>query len=175
MRSTEEEEKSECECGVRVTGKAPTVNYQLSTINFILFLRTRTLPAMLHPVVYFDGVCNFCNASVNFLIRVDQKKQLRFAALQSEAGKKIMEQASLQSADTFLLAWEGQIYQRSTAALKIIPFLPWYWQWARIFWIIPRFLRDAIYDFIAANRYRWFGKRDECMVPTPEVRSRFLD
>ena len=86
-----------------------------------------------------------------------------------------MEQASLQSADTFLLAWEGQIYQRSTAALKIIPFLPWYWQWARIFWIIPRFLRDAIYDFIAANRYRWFGKRDECMVPTPEVRSRFLD
>ena len=108
---------------MRVTGKAPTVNDQLSTINFILFLRTRTLPAMLHPVVYFDGVCNFCNASVNFLIRVDQKKQLRFAALQSEAGKKIMEQAPLQSADTFLLAWEGQIYQRSTAALKIIPFL----------------------------------------------------
>lgn len=129
-----------------------------------------------HPVVLFDGVCNFCNAGVNFIIRLDKKKYLRFAALQSEAGQRIREEFGIagNEFDSFLLYHNGQIYKFSDAGLKVYGMLPWYWKWTQVFWLVPRFIRDAAYRFIARNRYRWFGKKEECMIPSPELKERFL-
>jgi predicted DCC family thiol-disulfide oxidoreductase YuxK len=129
-----------------------------------------------HPVILFDGVCKFCNGSVSFLIKQDKKAIFRFAALQSEAGQKLLEQFNLSknNFESFLLIDKGKVYQKSTAALKVLNQLPWYWKEVQLFRIMPVFLRDAIYDFIARNRYKWFGKKAQCMVPTQEVRNRFL-
>ena len=128
------------------------------------------------PIILFDGVCNFCNGVVNFIIRQDKKKVFRFAALQSEAGQELLEQYGLpkEKFDSFLLIENGKVYKSSSAGLRLYSRLPWYWKWTQIFWIVPRFLRDAVYNFIARNRYRWFGKSESCMVPTADVRSRFL-
>ena len=130
----------------------------------------------LHPVVLFDGVCNYCNAMVNFIIRRDKKKVFRFAPLQSEAAQKILLQNHLPQInfDSFILVENDKIYQRSDAALRLYNKLPWYWKWTQIFWIFPKLIRDGVYNVIARNRYKWFGKKDQCMVPTPEVRERFL-
>ena len=105
-----------------------------------------------------------------------KKKIFRFAALQSEAGQKLLQQHGLpgNSLNTFILIDNGRAYQRSTAALKLYGKLPWYWKWTQLFWIIPAFLRNVVYNVVANNRYRWFGKKEQCMIPTPEVRSRFL-
>lgn len=129
------------------------------------------------PVILFDGVCNFCNASINFVIRQDKKNIFRFAPLQSNAGQQLAEKYFLpkENFETFILIDEGKVYTRSTAALKLLNLLPWYWKWLQLFWIVPRFLRDKVYDFVARNRYKWFGKKEVCMIPTPEMRSRFLD
>jgi predicted DCC family thiol-disulfide oxidoreductase YuxK len=128
------------------------------------------------PIILFDGVCNFCSSMVNFIIRQDKKRVFRFAALQSEAGQKLLEQYHLprEKFDSFFLIDNGKAYKSSTAGLRLYGRLPWYWKWTQIFWIVPRFLRDAVYNLIARNRYRWFGKKESCMVPTPEVRARFL-
>lgn len=130
-----------------------------------------------NPIILFDGVCNFCNASVNFLIKQDKKNVLRFAALQSKAGQQLAEKYDLpkENFDSFVLIDEGKIYTQSTAGLRAYGKLPSIWKWTQIFWIVPKFFRNAVYDFVAKNRYKWFGKKDECMIPTPEVRSRFLD
>lgn len=129
-----------------------------------------------NPVILFDGVCNFCNGTVHFLLQQDKKRVFRFAALQSEAGQKLLTQYQLPtgSFDTFLLLDKGKVYKRSTAALRVGSKLPWYWKWTQVFWIVPKFLRDGIYQIIARNRYHWFGKKEACMIPTPEMRSRFL-
>lgn len=129
-----------------------------------------------NPIILFDGVCNFCNAIINFVIRQDKKAILRFAALQSEAGQTILKQYGVdwKKNDSFVLIENGKVYDRSTAALKLSNRLRWYWQWTQLFWIFPKSLRDGIYDFTAKNRYKWFGKKEKCMVPTPEVRQRFL-
>lgn len=128
------------------------------------------------PVVLFDGVCNFCNGTVNFLIRMDHQKRLLFAPLQSAAGQTFLEKHQLPTTQfgSFVLIKNGNAHQKSTAALQLLPYLPWYWQWARMFWLVPCFLRDSVYDLIARNRYKWFGKQDACMIPGPEIRSRFL-
>jgi predicted DCC family thiol-disulfide oxidoreductase YuxK len=128
------------------------------------------------PIILFDGICNFCNAGVNFIIKQDKKKVFRFAALQSEAGQKILQQYSLpkEGFDSFVLIDEGKVYKKSSAGLRVYNKLPWFWKWTQLFWIAPRFIRDAVYDLIARNRYKWFGKKESCMIPTPEVRSRFL-
>jgi predicted DCC family thiol-disulfide oxidoreductase YuxK len=127
-------------------------------------------------VILFDGVCNFCNGTVNFLLRQDKKKRFRFAALQSEAGQKLLAQYGLpkENLDTFILLDRGNVYKRSTAVLRVGNKLPWYWQWTRVFWLAPKFLRDGVYNLVAKNRYKWFGKKDACMVPAPGVKSRFL-
>jgi len=129
-----------------------------------------------HPIILFDGVCNYCNAMVNFIIRRDKKKVFRFAPLQSEAAQKILLQNHLPQInfDSFILVENDKIYQRSDAALRLYNKLPWYWKWTQIFWIFPKFIRDGVYNVIARNRYKWFGKKDQCMVPAPEVRERFL-
>jgi len=128
------------------------------------------------PVILFDGVCNFCNSGVNFIIGQDKKKVFRFAALQSEAGQKLLQEYALQKEgfDSFILIDDGKVYKKSSAGLKVYGKLAWYWKWTKAFWIVPRFIRDAVYDFIAKNRYKWFGKKEECMIPTPEVKSLFL-
>lgn len=127
-------------------------------------------------IILFDGVCNFCNAGIHFIIRHDRHRVFRFAALQSEAGQKLLRQFRLpQNAfDSFVLIENGKVYQKSSAGIKVCGGLPWYWQWTQLFWLVPPFLRNAVYDRVARNRYRWFGKKDACAVPPPEVRSRFL-
>ena len=128
------------------------------------------------PLILFDGVCNFCNSTVNFILGQDKKQVFRFAALQSEAGQQLLKAHQLPQQDfnSFILIEKNMPYRASTAALRLLQYLPWYWQWARIFWLVPWFLRDGIYRLIANNRYKWFGKREACMVPSPEVRKRFL-
>jgi len=129
------------------------------------------------PIILFDGVCNFCNAIVNFIISQDKKNIFLFAALQSEAGKKLLEQYKIdwKASDSFVVIENGKAHQKSTAALKLYNRLPWYWKWTQFFWIFPKFIRDGVYNFIAKNRYKWFGKKEECMIPTPELKSRFLE
>jgi len=128
------------------------------------------------PIVLFDGVCNFCNGWVNRLLRWDSRRVLRFAALQSEAGQHLLEQYGLEknSFSSFVLIDQGKAYLRSSAALKLLPYLPAWVQPARVLWLVPAFLRDGVYNLIARNRYRLFGKKDACMIPTVEQRSRFL-
>jgi predicted DCC family thiol-disulfide oxidoreductase YuxK len=128
-------------------------------------------------VILFDGVCNFCNGMVNFLIRRDKKNVFRFAALQSEGGKNILAANGLPSdyLESLLYLEKGKIYTSSTAALKIYNQLSWYWKWTQLLWIVPRFLRDSVYNAIAKRRYKLFGKKDQCMIPSPEVRNRFLN
>lgn len=129
------------------------------------------------PVVLFDGVCNFCSGAVNFVIRQDKQKKLRFAALQSAAGQRLLQAYKLptQHFDSFVFIENDKAYHSSTAGLKLYNQLPWYWKWTQVFWLIPRFMRDALYNLVARNRYKWFGKKESCMVPTPDLRSRFLE
>ncbi|QEC58503.1 thiol-disulfide oxidoreductase DCC family protein [Flavisolibacter ginsenosidimutans] len=129
-----------------------------------------------YPVILFDGVCNFCNAGINFIMRQDKNKVFRFAALQSEAGQKLLAQYNLprKEFESFVLIDEGKVYQKSSAGLKVYGKLPWYWKWTQVFWLAPKFIRNVVYDFIAKNRYRWFGKKEQCMIPMQEVRNRFL-
>jgi predicted DCC family thiol-disulfide oxidoreductase YuxK len=130
-----------------------------------------------HPVLLFDGVCNYCNGMTNFIMRQDKKKIFKFATLQSRFGQKILQEYNFptDTFESFALLDKEKLYLKSTAALLVYNKLPWYWKWTQLFWIFPKFIRDAVYNFIAKNRYRWFGKRNECMVPAPEVKERFLD
>lgn len=128
------------------------------------------------PVILFDGVCNFCNGAVNFTIKRDKKKVIKFAALQSATGAALAEQYGVSANDlrSFLFVEDGIIYNRSTAALRVCRYLKGLWPLCYAFIIVPAFIRNGIYDFIAKHRYKWFGERDACMIPTPDVRSRFL-
>lgn len=128
------------------------------------------------PVLLFDGVCNLCNGAVQFVLKHDTKKAFRFASLQSGVAEHLLQPyGDLKKLSSVVLLENGNLFQKSNAVLKVINYLPWYWQWMRVFWIMPRFLRDAVYDWIAKNRYKWFGKRESCMIPTPELHQRFLD
>lgn len=129
-------------------------------------------------IVLFDGVCNFCNSSVQFILKRDPKALFRFAALQSEQGQAILKQHHLATSDfdsiVLLREADGTLYQRSSAALHIAKKLSGAWPLLYGFMIVPPFIRDAVYNFIAKRRYRWFGQREACMLPTPEQRARFL-
>ena len=128
-----------------------------------------------HPVILFDGICNFCNGSVNFLIKLDKQARLRFSPLQSEFGQVMLKFEELPAVpESFILVVGDKWYLKSSAALKIFEFLPWYWKWTQVFWLVPKFIRDSIYEYISRNRYKWFGKKDQCMIPTTEVKKRFL-
>lgn len=129
-----------------------------------------------HAVILFDGVCNLCNGFVNFIIRRDQKDYFRFASLQSEAAEKLLSDYEVsEQLKTIILIENGKVYKRSGAALRICRHLSAGWPLCYAFIIIPAFLRDGIYNLVAKYRYRWFGKKEQCMVPTPELRSKFLD
>lgn len=129
-----------------------------------------------HPVVLFDGVCNLCNSAVNFIIDRDPGAAFRFAPLQSEPGRTLTTRCSvdLAATDSLILVEGDRYYVRSTAALRIARRLTGAWPLCYGFILVPRPLRDWAYDWIARNRYRWFGKRETCRLPTPEDRARFL-
>lgn len=128
------------------------------------------------PVILFDGICNFCNSAVNFTIKRDKHKKIKFALLQSDTGKSILKQHGLPEnySSSFLFIENGKLYNRSAAALRVCRYLSGLWPLCYSLIIIPAFIRNAVYDFIAKNRYKWFGQKDACMVPTPDVRARFL-
>lgn len=127
-------------------------------------------------IVLFDGVCNFCNGAVNFIIRHDSDKKFKFAALQSDAGQEIVRNRikKLINVDSIILFEDNQVYFYSTAILKIAKSLGGIWSLAYIFILVPEPIRNWFYKLFAKFRYRLFGKKDLCMVPTPEVRERFL-
>ncbi|MBK9153635.1 MAG: thiol-disulfide oxidoreductase DCC family protein [Chloracidobacterium sp.] len=126
--------------------------------------------------VLFDGVCNFCNNSVNFIIERDKAGYFKFAPLQSEIGEELIEKYGIDPADTdsVVLIDEGKAFTHSTAALKIARKLDGPWSLSHGLIIVPRFIRDGAYKLFAKYRYRLFGRRDACMMPTPEIRARFL-
>lgn len=130
------------------------------------------------PVVLFDGVCNLCNASVNFMIDRDRDARLKFASLQSEAARALLRArgAAVPEGDpeSILLVEGARVWERSDAVLRLSRHLPAPWRWSVVFLAVPRALRDVVYRWIARNRYRWFGRSEVCRVPTPELRGRFL-
>lgn len=127
-------------------------------------------------IVLFDGVCNFCNGAVNWLIEHDEAGYFKFAALQSEVGQEITAKHGIDRNDTdsVILVEDEKIYTYSTAALRIAGKLNGAWSWAHALIVIPRPIRDFLYKLFAKYRYKLFGKQDACMMPTPEVRARFL-
>lgn len=129
-----------------------------------------------YSIVLFDGICNFCNSAVNFVIKHDTKNCFKFTPIQSEAGKSLITQfkINLTGIDSVILIKENSYYIKSTAFLKIINKLKGLWKIFYIFIIIPRPIRNFFYDILARNRYKWFGKRDECMLPTKDMEERFL-
>jgi len=125
------------------------------------------------PVILFDGVCNLCTGSVQFVIERDSRKQFRFASLQSPIAEKLLGRRD--DLESMVLVQDGEIYRKSTAALLIAKRLDGLWPLLAAFLVMPRFLRDAVYDWIGRRRYRMFGKRDACWVPNAELAERFLD
>lgn len=127
-------------------------------------------------LVLFDGVCNLCNASVQFIIRHDRTAIFHFAALQSEIGREICRSQGLDPADaqTFVLISGGRILVRSDAAIQVVSRFGGAWRFFEVFRLVPRVARDWIYSVVARNRYRWFGRTDACMIPIPDVKARFL-
>jgi len=139
-------------------------------------LLQRKVDSQASAVVLFDGVCNLCNGSVRFIIARDPAARLRFAALQSQAAQRLLVECGIRGPlpDSVALIEDGCVYTRSAAALRIARYLSFPWPLMWVLMPVPRALRDLIYDWIARHRYRWFGRRDACMIPTPELRARFL-
>ncbi|MEO6836979.1 MAG: DCC1-like thiol-disulfide oxidoreductase family protein [Ginsengibacter sp.] len=129
------------------------------------------------PIILFDGICNLCNSAVNFVIKRDKKSVLKFATLQSDIACKILSNNDLlfTELNSFVLVQNGVVYTRSTAALRVCRYLKGLWPLMYGFIIVPTFIRDNIYNWISKNRYRWFGKKESCMIPTPDVKGRFLN
>jgi len=127
------------------------------------------------PIVLFDGVCNYCNEMVNFAIRNDKKAILRFAPLQSKAGQRLKEEYKITpEIDSVLLIDQGKVYTYSDAAIRIAKYLRWPAKLFYGFKIVPKFIRQPFYKWVAKNRYKWFGKKETCMIPTADVKERFL-
>jgi predicted DCC family thiol-disulfide oxidoreductase YuxK len=129
------------------------------------------------PLVLFDGDCNLCNGAVQFILRRDPRARFRFAALSSRAAHEALAGVSAPSRlpDSIVLVQHGRARVKSGAALAIARQLRFPWPLLAVFWLVPYPLRDLAYDWIARNRYRWFGRRATCWVPTPALRARFLD
>lgn len=130
-----------------------------------------------HPLVLFDGVCNLCDSSVQFIIKRDPKKRFRFTFLQSDLGQKFLRQLKqpTEILESVILIYGGKAYFESSAALHILKIIGGLWALFYAFIVIPSFLRNFIYRIIAKNRYRWFGKKDSCMMPTPDIKERFWE
>jgi len=129
------------------------------------------------PVILFDGVCNLCNNAVTFVIKRDTQNKFLFASLQGSTGRMLLEKYKIpqHNLSSFVLIDNENVYQRSTAALMVCKQLTGVVKWLYGFIIVPAFIRDAVYNFVAGNRYKWFGKKDSCMIPTAQLQSRFLN
>jgi predicted DCC family thiol-disulfide oxidoreductase YuxK len=127
-------------------------------------------------ILLFDGVCNLCNTSVTLVIRRDKKDLFRFAALQDPAGQELIEKYQIDTSltDSIILIEDDKAYVKSTAALKVARHLGGAYPLLYGFMIVPNFIRNWVYDYVAKNRYKWFGKKESCMIPTPELKSKFL-
>jgi len=127
-------------------------------------------------IILFDGVCNLCNGFVQFVIQHDPGGQFKFTSLQSDKGQDLLKDLpeTYRQIDSVVFLENGRFYQKSAAALRIIRHLSGAWPLLYIFIILPAFLRDWLYTLVARNRYRWFGRQESCMLPTPELKTRFL-
>ncbi len=126
-------------------------------------------------IIFFDGICNLCNGSVQFVIERDKQDQFKFAALQSDFAKLELVKYKLDvtKGDSFVLLENGKVYEQSTAALRVAKHLGGGWPLLYAFIIFPAFIRNGVYAYIAKNRYKWFGKQESCWVPTPELKAKF--
>lgn len=131
---------------------------------------------MKQKIILFDGVCNLCNGFVQFIIKRDRKVIFKFAALQSDFGQAFLKSQNLNPLElkSIILIDHEQVYTQSTAALKIAKHLDGAWKLGFVFIIIPPFVRNGFYKIVAKYRYKWFGQKDQCMVPTAELKARFL-
>ena len=169
-----------------------TFSSNLQTIEFELFLlrlnncslgiityskQGNFTTAMINnPIVLFDGVCNFCNRMVNFAIRNDKKAKLKFTPLQSDKGQALKNQFNIpDTIDTVILLDKDKVYTYARAAIRISKYLDWPGKMMYAFIIIPSFISQPLYKWFARHRYKWFGKKETCMIPTKEVRDRFLE
>ncbi|ARN71072.1 thiol-disulfide oxidoreductase [Nonlabens tegetincola] len=127
-------------------------------------------------IILFDGVCNLCNGAVVFIIKRDKKDVFRFAALQSEIGEKLLRKHQIdpEKTDSIILVDDNNAFAKAGAALRIAQELSGLWPALAILRIVPRFISNSVYDWIASNRYQWFGKKESCMIPTPELKAKFL-
>jgi predicted DCC family thiol-disulfide oxidoreductase YuxK len=130
----------------------------------------------MQTVVFFDGLCNLCNGAVQFVIKHDTKNVFKFASLQSDYAQKelLAYKIDLTAPNSFVLIIEGEVYQQSTAALKVVKQLNGLWPLLYVGIFLPRFFRDWIYGFVAKNRYKWFGKKEICWTPTADLKHKFL-
>ncbi|MEN0050827.1 MAG: thiol-disulfide oxidoreductase DCC family protein [Bacteroidota bacterium] len=129
-----------------------------------------------HPILLFDGVCNLCNGFVQFVIKIDPEGVFQFASLQSETGQQLLKKHNLPSKElkSVVLIHQNIAYTHSDAPLEAARLLGGFWQLFYAFKVLPLGLRNAIYNWIARNRYRWFGKQESCWLPTPELKERFV-
>jgi len=129
-----------------------------------------------HKIILFDGVCNLCNSSVVFAIKRDKNDVFRFAALQSEIGEQLVSKFNIDTSktDSIILIDSETYYEKSSAALRIAKYLSGGWSLLYGFIIVPKFIRNAVYDYIAKHRYKWYGKKESCMIPTPKLQAKFL-
>jgi len=134
-------------------------------------------PHIEQELVIFDGVCNLCAHSVRFILKCEADKTLRFVPLQTPAGARLLRQFNFDPEDvrTFVLVSKGLVYVKSDAALEVARHFGWPWKGLLVLRVVPRLIRNWLYDRIAENRYRWFGRNAICMVPTPELRTRFME
>jgi len=134
------------------------------------------VPIETHKIILFDGVCNLCNSSINYVIRRDTKDVFRFATIQEETGQGLLAKHGIDTfkTDSIILIDNNKVYVKSTAALRVAKYLGGGHPLLYGFMIVPSFIRNWVYDYIARNRYRWYGKKESCMVPTPELQSKFL-
>ena len=135
------------------------------------------LPTIPHPIIFFDGICNLCTGAVQFVIKHDPTHRFRFASLQSEVGQQLLKQYNLPADEfgSFILLEKGKVYTRSSAALRVSKKLTGLWPVLYAFMIVPAFIRNGVYNWIAKNRYQWFGKKEECWIPTPELNNLFIN
>ncbi|MDH5605393.1 MAG: thiol-disulfide oxidoreductase DCC family protein [Anaerolineae bacterium] len=135
------------------------------------------LPIAENPVVLFDGVCNLCSRTVQFIVPRNPQANLSFASLQSEFGQSVLAAYQLpeEEFDTILLLEGAKIYFHSSAILRLATYLRYPWRLAGVMLLVPRPIRDRVYNWVSRNRYRWFGKLDACLVPTPDLQARMIE
>jgi len=129
-----------------------------------------------HKIILFDGVCNLCNGAVTYIIKRDKKNLFKFAALQSEIGRELTSKFNIDTSkvDSIILIDGEKHYEKSSAALRIAKYLSGAYPLLFGFMVVPKFIRNAVYDYIARNRYKWFGKKESCMIPTAKLKDKFL-